>query len=444
MKIDLYQIYRRFHFTSFVYPIVLNVLKFWTESLDWEIRIFTCTEDQVNLSTDSDVVGISVYTQTARASYRVCDALRKKNKIVILGGPHFRGPATCEEAEPHCDVLVHSICEDQWETLLMDIAEGKILPGQDGTRYIVDEEKRFRYPDSFFESSRNLKWYQVPSIPTSLGCPYDCSFCSPYLQGKYILRDIETIQNEVSLVKGKVLFLCDASFGLNRAFTIELMKKLAPFEKKIGVETTLSRVHDAEILDAMALAGVKWIMVGIETPSMMLSKHGTVHPENNLRSVVDQIHDRGMFIQGNLICGLDSDGIESFDRMDRLCRNSNLDSIMVDILTPYPNTRLYHELKSQGRIFDTNWEHYDYRHVVYRPLRMTVDELIDGYLQLYESIADHKFSFKELLQVYKDNGINTESSVVVANKLYFKFDSKRKKKALRQNQSYLNSIELSK
>ncbi len=154
MKIDLYQIYRCFHFTSFVYPIVLNVLKLWTESLDWEIRIFTCKEDQVDLSTDADVVGISVYTQTAPASYRICDGLRKKDKIVILGGPHFRGPATYEEAAPHCDVLVHSICEEQWKTLLGDIAEGKILPNQERTRYIVDEEKSFRYPNNPYSAGR--------------------------------------------------------------------------------------------------------------------------------------------------------------------------------------------------------------------------------------------------------------------------------------------------
>jgi len=117
---------------------------------------------------------------------------------------------------------------------------------------------------------------------------------------------------------------------------------------------------------------------------------------------------------------------------------------MIDILTPYPNTKLYDELQRKNRIFDTNWEHYDYHHVVYRPHRMTVDQLIDGYLQLYRSISNNRFSLRNIFQIYRENGINTTSSVVVADKLYFKFDARKKETALRKNQREILSSNLGK
>lgn len=434
MKIDLYHLHRYLHFTSFAYPIVLDVLKVWADSIGWEVRVSSCKEAKINLSSDAEVVGISVYTQTAPAAYRLGEKLRNQGKIVIFGGPHFRGPATYKEASYHCDVVVTSICEEQWKSLLNEIAEGKILPNRQKTLYIVDKENHFRYPNNFYETFKSQKWYQLPSVPTSIGCPYDCSFCSPYLQGEYILRDIKTIYNEVAHIKGKMMFLCDATFGLNKKFTIELMKALAPLEKKILVETTLARLKGKEILDAMALGGVKWIIVGIETLGLKLKKHGTADLEKSLKQVIERAHECGILVQGNLICGMDCDGPESFDHIYQFYNNSNLDSIMIGILTPYPNTRLYDQLQREGRIFDTNWECYDYHHVVYRPRRMTIDQLIDGYIQLYRSISSSRFIFKEGQQVYRNNGINAESTVLIAYNLYNKFDAKRQEKALRQNQ----------
>jgi len=61
MKVDLYHLFRHFDFANFVYPITLSVLKVWAESIGHEVRVSVCKEKHVNLSTDADIVGISVY-----------------------------------------------------------------------------------------------------------------------------------------------------------------------------------------------------------------------------------------------------------------------------------------------------------------------------------------------------------------------------------------------
>ena len=61
--------------------------------------------------------------------------------------------------------------------------------------------------------------------------------------------------------------------------------------------------------------------------------------------------------------------------------------MQLNILTPLPGTPLYEEMEGSGRITDSDWSHYDYRHVVFRPARMTAEELQAGadwvYAQFY-------------------------------------------------------------
>ena len=49
------------------------------------------------------------------------------------------------------------------------------------------------------------------------------------------------------------------------------------------------------------------------------------------------------------------------------------------IQTPYPGTRLYARTEAAGRILTRDWDLYDTRHVVYRPARLTPEQLKHGY-----------------------------------------------------------------
>jgi radical SAM superfamily enzyme YgiQ (UPF0313 family) len=430
VKIDLYHLYRRLSLTNLAYPIVLDVLKVWAESVGWQARVSICKESKVKLSSDAEVVGFSVYTQTAPAVYRLAESLRRRGKIVILGGPHFRGPDTYQEASPYCDVLVNSICGQKWKRLLSAIAEGKIRPKRQRPLFVIDKEKEFRYPSDPFQTFESQRWYQVPSVPTSLGCPYHCDFCSPYMEGEYFLREIETITNEVAQIQGKTMWFCDATFGLNKRFTMELMRAIASLGKTVAVETTLAMLQDREIIKALALGGVRWITAGVETLSSRLTKHGAGALDDGLRDTMDCAHDCGIIVQGNFICGLDSDGPDVFDRIYHFYEKSKLDAVMVSILIPYPNTALYHQLKMEGRIIDNNWEHYDKYHVVYQPKRLTIDQLRDGYIQLSRALFGNKRIFQESFGILKTKGVTIESIGAIVHKVGFRLDIPRKERLL--------------
>ena len=393
-----------------------------------------CREEGIKFDTDAAAIAISVYTQTAPASYRISCRMRQLGKLVILGGPHFRS-SSCKEALPYCDVVVSTISREQWISLLCDIKAGRLEPGRPVAQIIRDDHNRFEYPQTFYETFKSQKWFQIPSVPTSIGCPYDCSFCSAYLQGRYKVRDLDTIHKELSYTNRRLVFLCDATFGLNKQFTMALMKRIGPLKKKILIETALARLRDRELLDALADGGIKWVSVGIESLSTKLGKHGGGNLCDSVHRAIDDLHAHGILVQGNFICGLDSDGPESFEQIYDFYRRSDLDLVIVDLLTPYPNTAQYDALVAEGRIIDNNWEHYDYRHVVYRPRQMRPEQLIDGFLELYRRITRPFFVLRKATQLYGRSEMNLEAMLMMSYNVFGRLDARRKERDLLQNRA---------
>src|SRR5262249_60900011 len=68
---------------------------------------------------DVDLVGISVDSKTARRSYEIAAAYRRRGVKVVLGGIH--PTAVPEEAIQFADSVVISEAEDAWPVLLDDV-----------------------------------------------------------------------------------------------------------------------------------------------------------------------------------------------------------------------------------------------------------------------------------------------------------------------------------
>src|SRR3954470_4981110 len=71
---------------------------------------------------DVDLVGISVDSKTARRSYDIAAAYRRRGAKVVLGGIH--PTALPDEALRHADAVVVGEAEDAWPTLLDDFKRG--------------------------------------------------------------------------------------------------------------------------------------------------------------------------------------------------------------------------------------------------------------------------------------------------------------------------------
>jgi hypothetical protein len=79
------------------------------------------------------------------------------------------------------------------------------------------------------------------------------------------------------------------------------------------------------------------------------------------------LKDHGIGVDGHLVFGNDFDTpatmAESLENLLRL----DLVTASLNILVPYPGTRLSATLESQGRIFSRDWDFYDINHLVFEP-----------------------------------------------------------------------------
>jgi hypothetical protein len=95
-----------------------------------------------------------------------------------------------------------------------------------------------------------------------------------------------------------------------------------------------------------------------------------------------------------------------------------VDAIQISILTPLPGTPLHTKLKD--RIFDRNWEHYDYRHVVFTPKSMSPGDLKAGPDWVISRFYSPFRIAKRLLRsVFMPGGLRNIAYPVVVNLAYF-------------------------
>ena len=90
--IDLYHLYRRFSLINLAYPIVLDALKVWAEAIGWQVRTAVCKESEVDITSDADVVGFSVYTQTATPRIGSQKSCAQRERSLFSAGPISGAP----------------------------------------------------------------------------------------------------------------------------------------------------------------------------------------------------------------------------------------------------------------------------------------------------------------------------------------------------------------
>ena len=117
-----------------------------------------------------------------------------------------------------------------------------------------------------------------------------------------------------------------------------------------------------------------------------LSTEG-LHMPYRLRDVEQVVAE--IQADGSFVLGFDYDDEGVFERTVDWIEANRLECATLHILTPYPGTPLFAQMDREGRILHKNWELYDTAHVVFRPARMSAEELAAGYAWCYERLFSH-------------------------------------------------------
>ncbi len=344
---------------------------------DFEVTIKDARVEDISSNTEADLVGITALTSEAPSAYKIADAFRVRGVKVVMGGVHVS--AMPDEALQHADSVVIGEAELVWRDLLEDFKKRELKP-----RY---KAKEMVYMKGMVIPKRYLLDYKMYSSFSTLqatrGCPFTCDFCTvtTFFGNKYRCRPVEEVVEEVKKLPDKRVFFLDDNLVGRPKYAKKLMKTLIPLNITWGSQASITLARDEELLSLYAKSGGKYVFIGFESLSQenLEGMRKGWNSTKSYKTAIKKIHKAGIDIIGSFILGLDHDDIFCFKNVLDFIKNTSVDALYLNILTPFPGTDLYKRLEKEGRIFDQDWGKYNTGFVVLQPKLMTADELQNGY-----------------------------------------------------------------
>lgn len=369
----------------------------------WDVKIVDEKVEALDLNQAADLVGISVMTVTSRRAYEIADHFRQRGIKVVLGGMH----ASCmpDEALAHGDSVVIGEAEGLWPSVIADFDHGTLQRTYQHQGGLPALE---HLPPVNWELYRPKRYLPVHFVETTRGCPLDCEFCAVTnaFGGRFRNRALDEVFAELQrlrpfeglLTLKNCVFFVDDNIISNRAYARAFLTRLADFKLHWFSQASMNIANDPEILKLCQHSGCIGLFIGFESLSKETLRsigHKPNHPERYLETV-QRIHDHGIGIDASFVFGFDSDDGGVFDRTVDFVQRAKVEVTYFSILTPYPGTRLFKRMATEGRLLTTDWTLYDTSHVVYRPKPFTPDQLLDGYYRALKEVYTVPAIFKRL------------------------------------------------
>ena len=357
-------------------PLTMPTLKALVPpELGADVRVVDEMVERLDMDQDADLVGITAITGTATRAFELADHFRHRGATVVLGGVH--PTLRCEEALAHCDAVVKGYAERTWPALLRDFADGRLQPVYEDPQPL--DPALIVPPDrSSVHRKDYLGWC---TLEMSRGCPNSCEFCiSHRFHRGYLCRPVGDVLAEARRMRSKVLFFLDPNMIGDREHAKAFFRELIPLKKWWLGCASLDVADDPELLDLMARSGCRGLLMGFE--SLRPEALNTSGQKNNVgrcyADVVDALHRHGILVQACFVFGFDTDEVSVFEEAAAYIEQARFDLPQISIYTPFPGTPVFDRLEAEGRILTKDWSRYNGQDVVFRPARMTPEELAAG------------------------------------------------------------------
>lgn len=246
-------------------------------------------------------------------------------------------------------------------------------------------------------------------IMTSVGCPYQCTYCAichfsgeKNIRYKSPERVIEEVDYWVHKHNIYYLQIFDECFTFNRDHVNRICDLLIErgYQLSIWIYTRTDLVDEA-LLAKMYQAGVRWVGYGFESGSKRI--RGLVKKDqyttDQIKHCVKITHDAGISIGANFMFGLPDDDLETMQDTLDLARELCCEHITFSCTMPYPGSQLYNDCIRDGVELPDSW-------LGYTQLGYECHPMATKYLTSKEVLAfrDHAFNaFFENNDAYFEN-----------------------------------------
>jgi radical SAM superfamily enzyme YgiQ (UPF0313 family) len=360
------------------------------------------------------LVGITANTPQVKQAWRTAAAIKQQMDIpIVLGGPHVSVVTEDLDYEslrqPSVDMVVRGEGENPW-IAISDLADSflrdqpafnatalmspelALFSGVQGISYKTSDGELHRNLDApVISDLDSLPWpaYRhfkmgrytnlqpatdaVPgsrsfSIMTSRGCPYRCTFCSQSIMPiKWRARSAENVIEEwrhlVRELGALEIGVLDDSANIRKSRLHELAGLLIAEQLNhvpwIFVNGIRANLADVDLLVKLKQAGLKRTAFGVETgDEQMIIKIDKHIDHDTIRQAFKNAKTAGIETIGFFIIGLPGDTRESMQKTIDFA--VELDPMIANfsMMTPYPGTLVYEQIKQGGRFLVHDWEDY--------------------------------------------------------------------------------------
>lgn len=222
------------------------------------------------------------------------------------------------------------------------------------------------YPDwSLFEYRKFRIGYDFWKFPTGLiqqsrGCTFKCNYC-PYIiiENSTRFRDPEAIIDEMRHGMARYGFRSfkfrDPLFGLDRKRALHLAELIGQLPQKVqfSIESRIDLLRP-ETLKLLKDVGLTSITVGIETPDETTLRNYKRAPirDDRQREFVARCRNLGIRTVAGFMIGFPEDTARSIHGVLRYAKAVNPTYANFNIVTPYPGTEFFEQVKEQVADFD--------------------------------------------------------------------------------------------
>src|SRR5262245_26260369 len=361
----------------------------------------------VDLDAPADLVGITCNTPNASHVYGLADAFRRRGRLVVLGGPH--ATLLPDEARRHADAVVVGEAERTWPLVLDDASAGRLQ-----SLYRDEQPPSLQgLPPARRDLIRGRGLLGNTIIATR-GCPHRCSYCNlrqiydPGLR----LRPVEEVVAEVRTFRSPFFTFWDDQLFMDAGYALKLFAGLEGAGKRWAAMVTLASTRNERLLAAAARAGCSCLFLGLESfsaESLRLANKA-FNVVEGYEEGIGRIHRHGITVQAGIVFGFDGDDAWTFEATLKGATRAGIDGATVSILTPFPRTPVYEELRRAGRLLTGDWSYYNGKTAVaFRPARMSAGQLWEGYMWFRRRF----FAPPCILERVRRSGVRPLQSVVL-------------------------------
>jgi anaerobic magnesium-protoporphyrin IX monomethyl ester cyclase len=358
-----------------------------------------------------DVVAISADTARCVVALKIAEVAKGQGPTVVMGGLHV----TFLDREALESGVVDYVVRNEGEFSFLSLIEflSERIPFEEvrGVSYL-DNGQFMRTPNAPFirdldglpfpaRELLSLKRYKekmngrlMTTLVTSRGCPFNCDFCSSsrFSGSGWRARSAENVFKEIELLYEeygyRAISFVDDNFTVSPSRVIDVCERIISKGYDL-IWASMTRVDtivkNPDMVRIMARAGFKWTFIGFESGCQeALDAYGKKANVSDAFKAMEILTENGVDVTGAFILGALGETKEMIKETIAFAKRLNPRRSQFSLLTPYPGSDLYENVKD--RLLTRDWNFYSGMHPT-----IQLEHISPGELRKLQALAYASF-----------------------------------------------------